>query len=230
MIIILNNKSNLNKNEFIEYQEELSKLNSPYDVVLCPTYTNLGLFNLNNILLGSQNVSNNNEGAFTGEISAKNLKSYNVKYSLVGHSERRKNQKETEKDINEKIKRLLENNITPILCVGETMEERENGEVKKIIKTQVQLALAGVSPSDIEKIIIAYEPIWSIGTGNIPKIEDILLTNNYIREILPYNKIIYGGSVNEENIDNIKSPEIDGYLLGGLSLKPKQLQTFIDKL
>jgi len=230
MIIVLNNKSNLNKNEFIEYQEELSKLNSPYDVVLCPTYTNLGLFNLNNILLGSQNVSNNNEGAFTGEISAKNLKSYNVKYSLVGHSERRKNQKETEKDINEKIKRLLENNITPILCVGETMEERENGEVKKIIKTQVQLALAGVSPSDIEKIIIAYEPIWSIGTGNIPKIEDILLTNNYIREILPYNKIIYGGSVNEENIDNIKSPEIDGYLLGGLSLKPKQLQTFIDKL
>lgn len=230
MIIVLNNKSNLNKNEFIEYQEELSKLNSPYDVVLCPTYTNLGLFNLNNILLGSQNVSNNNDGAFTGEISAKNLKSYNVKYSLVGHSERRKNQKETEKDINEKIKRLLENNITPILCVGETMEERENGEVKKIIKTQVQLALAGVSPSDIEKIIIAYEPIWSIGTGNIPKIEDILLTNNYIREILPYNKIIYGGSVNEENIDSIKSPEIDGYLLGGLSLKPKQLQTFIDKL
>lgn len=230
MIIILNNKSNLNKNEFIEYQEELSKLNSPYAVILCPTYTNISLFNLNNVLLGSQNVSNNNDGAFTGEISAKNLKSYNVKYSLVGHSERRKNQKETEKDINEKIKRLLENNITPILCVGETMEERENGEIEKIIKTQVQLALAGVSPSDIEKIIIAYEPIWSIGTGNIPKIEDILLTNNYIREILPYNKIIYGGSVNEENIDNIKSPEIDGYLLGGLSLKPKQLQTFIDKL
>lgn len=230
MIIILNNKSNLNKNEFIEYQEELSKLNSPYAVILCPTYTNISLFNLNNVLLGSQNVSNNNDGAFTGEISAKNLKSYNVKYSLVGHSERRKNQKETEKDINEKIKRLLENNITPILCVGETMEERENGEIEKIIKTQVQLALAGVSPSDIEKIIIAYEPIWSIGTGNIPKIEDILLTNNYIREILPYNKIIYGGSVNEENIDNIKSPKIDGYLLGGLSLKPKQLQTFIDKL
>ena len=230
MIIILNNKSNLNRNEFIEYQEELSKLNSPYDVILCPTYTNISLFNLNNVLLGSQNVSNNNDGAYTGEISAKSLKTYNVKYSLVGHSERRKNQKETENDINEKIKRLLENNITPILCVGETMEERENGEVKKIIKTQVQLALAGVSPSDIEKIIIAYEPIWSIGTGNIPKIEDILLTNNYIREILPYNKIIYGGSVNEENIDNIKSPEIDGYLLGGLSLKPKQLQTFIDKL
>ena len=230
MIIILNNKSNLNKNEFIEYQEELSKLNSPYDVILCPTYTNISLFNLNNVLLGSQNVSNNNDGAYTGEISAKSLKTYNVKYSLVGHSERRKNQKETEKDINEKIKRLLENNIIPILCVGETKEERENGEIEKIIKTQVQLAIADVSPSNIEKIIIAYEPIWSIGTGIIPKIEDILITNNYIREILPYNKIIYGGSVNEENIDNIKSPEIDGYLLGGLSLKPKQLQTFIDKL
>ncbi len=230
MIIILNNKSNLNRNEFIEYQEELSKLNSPYDVILCPTYTNISLFNLNNVLLGSQNVSNNNDGAYTGEISAKSLKTYNVKYSLVGHSERRKNQKETENDINEKIKRLLENNITPILCIGETKEERENGEIEKIIKNQVQLSIAGVSPSDIEKIIIAYEPIWSIGTGNIPKIEDILTTNNYIREILPYNKIIYGGSVNEENIDNIKSPEIDGYLLGGLSLKPKQLQTFIDKL
>lgn len=230
MIIILNNKSNLSKKEFIEYQEHLKKIRSSHEIVLCPTFLNISLFNLDNISLGSQNVSNTNDGAYTGEISARELKSLNVEYSLVGHSERRKNQKETNKDINEKIKRLLENDITPILCVGETKEERDNNKAEKIIKEQILMAIEDIIPSSIEKIIIAYEPIWSIGTGIIPKLEDIIKINNVIEEILPYNKIVYGGSVNEKNIDNLKSNKIEGYLLGGLSLKPQQLQTFIDKL
>lgn len=230
MIVILNNKSNLNKEEFLTYQEELRKINSSYEIVLCPTYLNLNLFNIENISLGSQNVSNDNEGAHTGEISAKSLKSLNVKYSIVGHSERRTNQKETDKDVNEKIKRLLENDMIPILCIGETKEERDNDQVEKVIQREITGAIEGISPSDLEKIIIAYEPIWSIGTGEIPKREDIIKANNFIREILPYNKVVYGGSANDNNIGDIKSEEIDGYLLGGLSLKPLQLQTFIDKL
>lgn len=230
MIVVLNNKSNLNKEEFLKYQEELKKVKVPFELVLCPTYLNLNLFNLDNISLGCQNVSSTNDGAYTGETSARCLKSLNIKYSLVGHSERRANQKETDKDINEKIKRLLENDIIPILCVGETKNERDNNLIEEIIKKQINLALEDISPSDMEKIIIAYEPVWSIGTGEIPKLEDIIKTNNYIKEILPYNKIIYGGSANENNIEEIKSEEIDGYLLGGLSLKPKQLQTFVDKL
>ena len=230
MIVILNNKSNLSKDEFLNYQEELKKIKSPYEIVLCPTYLNIGLFNIDNISLGSQNVSCNSDGAYTGEISARSLKKIGVSYSLVGHSERRAYQKETNKEINEKIKRLLENDITPVLCVGETKEERENNQVEEVIRKQILEAIEGITPSNIEKIIIAYEPIWSIGTGLIPNLEDIIKVNNYIGEILPYNKIVYGGSANEENIDSLKSDEIDGYLLGGLSLKPQQLQTFIDKL
>ncbi len=230
MIIILNNKSNLSKEEFINYQNKLKNIKSSYEIVLCPTYLNINLFNIDNISLGSQNVSSFNDGAYTGEVSARSLKESNVGYSLVGHSERRKNQKETNKEINEKIKRLLENNIIPILCVGETKEERDNQKVEEVIKKQIIEAIEGIIPSSIEKIIIAYEPIWSIGTGIIPSLDDIIKVNNYIEEILPYNKIVYGGSVNEENIENLKSEKIDGYLLGGLSLKPQQLQTFIDKL
>ena len=230
MIIILNNKSNLSKEEFINYQNKLKNIKSSYEIVLCPTYLNINLFNIDNISLGSQNVSSFNDGAYTGEVSARSLKESNVGYSLVGHSERRKNQKEKNKEINEKIKRLLENNIIPILCVGETKEERDNQKVEEVIKKQIIEAIEGIIPSSIEKIIIAYEPIWSIGTGIIPSLDDIIKVNNYIEEILPYNKIVYGGSVNEENIENLKSEKIDGYLLGGLSLKPQQLQTFIDKL
>ena len=230
MIIILNNKSNLSKEEFINYQNKLKNIKSSYEIVLCPTYLNINLFNIDNISLGSQNVSSFNDGAYTGEVSARSLKESNVGYSLVGHSERRKNQKETNKEINEKIKRLLENNIIPILCVGETKEERDNQKVEEVIKKQIIEAIEGIIPSSIEKIIIPYEPIWSIGTGIIPSLDDIIKVNNYIEEILPYNKIVYGGSVNEENIENLKSEKIDGYLLGGLSLKPQQLQTFIDKL
>ena len=230
MIIILNNKSNLSKEEFINYQNKLKNIKSSYEIVLCPTYLNINLFNIDNISLGSQNVSSFNDGAYTGEVSARSLKESNVGYSLVGHSERRKNQKETNKEINEKIKRLLENDIIPVLCVGETKEERDNQKVEEVIKKQIIEAIEGITPSSIEKIIIAYEPIWSIGTGIIPSLDDIIKVNNYIEEILPYNKIVYGGSVNEENIENLKSEKIDGYLLGGLSLKPQQLQTFIDKL
>ena len=167
-------------------------------------------------------------GAYTGEVSAKQLKSFNVKYSLVGHSERRKYNKETKDDINIKIKQLLENDITPIYCVGETKEERDNNTYKASIINDINESLKDIDKS---KVIIAYEPIWSIGTGLIPtnnQIEEII---SLIKELLPNNKVLYGGSANNNNIDTLKNiKELDGFLLGGLSLSVDSLNKFINKL
>ena len=188
------------------------------------------MFNLENIELGSQNVSKNDIGAHTGEVSASQLASLNVKYCIIGHSERRQELYETSDDINLKIKNLLEKNITPILCVGETKQEKDNAKTTSKISKQIEIATKDLTQDEKSKIIVAYEPIWSIGTGLIPTIEEIDTTLSLIKELLPGVKTLYGGSANEENIGYLKKSElIDGYLLGGLSLKPAKLQIFINK-
>ena len=228
MIIALNNKCNLNKNEFLEYQDKLNNIETTNQIIVCPTFLNINLYNAKHDL-GAQNVSATNEGAYTGEISAQDLKESNVKYCIIGHSERREYQRESLEEINNKLKRLEENNITPILCVGESKEERDNNKVKDVIKKELETAVEGLN--NVDNIIIAYEPIWSIGTGIIPTNEQIEEVFTFIKTILPNNKILYGGSANENNIDTLKQIElIDGYLLGGLSLKPDKLQVFINKI
>ena len=231
MIIALNNKSNLTKEEFIEYQKQLLSIQSASsEIILCPTSTYLALYNLNNIELGAQNVSKDEIGAHTGEIAAIQLASLNVKYCIVGHSERRQELKESSEDTNKKIKNLFSKNIKPILCVGETKEEKELGKTTSLIKEQLMIAIKDLSEDEKNNIIIAYEPIWSIGTGLIPTIEDIEEVLSLIKEILPTAKCLYGGSANDQNIDYLKTSNlIDGYLLGGLSLKPEKLQIFIEK-
>lgn len=229
MIIALNNKCNLGKEEFINYIEELKKIKTDNELILCPIFLNIPLVD-SSIILGSQNVSKSDNGAYTGEISAKELKSYNVRYSIVGHSERREYQKETNEEIKEKVIRLLENNIIPILCIGESLKERRNNTYEKVLKEELNI-LNDLTSEEKEKIIIAYEPIWSIGTGVIPTNSEIEEVFSLIKDILPNNKVLYGGSANEENIDILKNISlIDGYLLGGLSLKPDKLQVFLDKL
>ncbi|MBQ9019619.1 MAG: triose-phosphate isomerase [Bacilli bacterium] len=227
MIVALNNKSNLDKNEFLDYLGKLNNIKTNSKLILCPTFINIANFNSLTISLGSQNVSSKNDGAYTGEVSAKDLNSYNVKYCIVGHSERREYQKESDEEIKEKINRLIENNIIPILCIGETKQERINNSYKEILKKELDI-LNDINNSNI---IIAYEPIWSIGTGIIPTKEEIIEVFDFIKSIIPNCKVLYGGSANTNNIDMLKSiNQIDGYLLGGLSLKPDDLQVFLDKL
>ena len=231
MIIALNNKSNLTKQEFLQYNKKLSTISTKHKVILCPSSINIPLFTATNIALGAQNVSNNDAGAHTGEINSKQLKSYHVKYCIVGHSERREEQKITSKDTNLKIKQLLEEDIVPILCVGETKEQRIHKNYKSVIREEILTAIKDLDEDQIKKIIIAYEPIYSIGTGIVPTNEEIIEVFNIIKKILPDNKILYGGSANDENIDTLKEiEEIDGYLLGGLSLKVDKLKVFIKKL
>lgn len=231
MIIALNNKSNLDRYSFLTYQEELRKLQANSQVIVCPTFLNVNLVNLTNISHGAQNVSATNNGAYTGEVAAKDLKEAGVEYCIVGHSERREYQRETLSEVHEKILRLLENDITPILCIGETKEQREQGQVENVLREELETAIEGLSEEDRNRLIIAYEPIWSIGTGIIPTIEEIEEVFRFIKTILPHTTILYGGSANEKNIDVLKtSPLIEGYLLGGLSLKTVELQTFINKL
>ncbi|MBQ3298502.1 MAG: triosephosphate isomerase [Bacilli bacterium] len=227
MIVALNNKSNFTREEYKEYLKEIEKIYFRGKLILCPTYLNLTVET--DVLLGAQDVSPFEDGAHTGEISAKQLSSIGVKYSIVGHSERRLN--ETEEELFNEIKRLLENNMTPILCIGERKVDREKGSTKAVIGNQLSSVVNYLTENERSNVIIAYEPVWAIGTGEIPTNDEIQEVISFIKSKLPNNKVLYGGSANEENIDELKKIEgIDGYLVGGLSLKPDKLQIFLDKL
>ena len=231
MIIALNNKSNLKKEDFLMYQKELKIIQTNHKLILCPSTLFIPLYEPSKIFLGAQNVSKFNIGAHTGEVSAEQLASFGVEYCIVGHSERRLEQYEKNTDTNLKIKRLLEQDITPILCIGEKKEEKENKTYKDKIRQEILDSILELTEDQKEKIIIAYEPIWSIGTGVVPTNEEIKEIFDLIKEVLPKNKILYGGSANNDTIGELKKCDfIDGYLLGGISLKPDKLKEFIETI
>lgn len=230
MIIALNNKSNLTKEEFLKYQEDIQKLNfKTSNVILIPSNIYLASANIPNISLGSQNVSMYEMGPHTGEVSASQLRQLGVSYCLVGHSERRKEQHETNIEIRNKIKNLLNQGIIPILCIGETKEEKNTAHT--VIYQELQEALIGLPAEELKKVIIAYEPVWSIGTGLIPTSTEIESIVTKIKETYPNNLVLYGGSVTLENIEKLTQENaVDGYLLGGLSLQLDKVQILIDKI
>lgn len=231
MLVVLNNKSNFSLEEYIAYLKEIKMITSQHEFILCPSMPYLTIFNNSNIKLGSQDVSEKEGGAYTGETSALQLKSLNISYCLVGHSERRKYFNETPDIIRLKIKNLLTQDITPILCIGETKEEKEEGNTKQLLQSEISYILSPFKEEEKEKIVIAYEPIWSIGTGLVPTIDEIDDILSSIKAILPKNTLLYGGSINENNIINLQESKlINGYLLGGLSLKPQQLKKFTEVL
>lgn len=230
MIIALNNKSNLTKEEFLKYQEDIQKLNfKTSNVILIPSNIYLASANIPTISLGSQNVSMYEMGPHTGEVSASQLRQLGVSYCLVGHSERRKEQHETNIEIRNKIKNLLNQGIIPILCIGETKEEKNTAHT--VIYQELQEALIGLPAEELKKVIIAYEPVWSIGTGLIPTSTEIESIVTKIKETYPNNLVLYGGSVTLENIEKLTQENaVDGYLLGGLSLQLDKVQKLIDKI
>lgn len=243
-VIAGNWKMNKLPNEAIEYINVFENLvkNTENEVVLCVPYTDL-FYCLNftqdtNIKIGAQNMHWEENGAYTGEVSGQMLKSIGVEYVIIGHSERRQYFNETDESVNKKIKAAYENGLKPIVCVGETLEQRENGETVKFITTQTRLALEGLTNEQIENIIIAYEPIWAIGTGKTATAED---ANASIKEIRNEIKKIYGEEVSEKVIiqygGSVKSgnakelftmSDIDGGLVGGASLKPEEFAKIVN--
>ncbi len=203
------------------------------DVAVCPTFTALDAASKalagSNVKLGAQNMYTKASGAYTGEIAADMLKEFNCTYVILGHSERREYFKETDAFINEKVKAVLENGMKPILCVGEKLEEREAGKTIDIVSTQTAEGLAGISKEAAENVVIAYEPVWAIGTGKTATPEMAqevhaeirkVLTNLFGAEIAEKMQILYGGSMKPENADDLlKEKDIDGGLIGGAALK-----------
>ena len=232
------------KAEAIAFAEEFRELYKDTDVqtAICAPFTNLEAlkeaFAGTEIKVGAQNVHFADEGAFTGEISVSMLEEIGVDFCIVGHSERRQYFGETDETVNKKLKKLFEGPIRPILCVGESLEERDADKAFDVVGGQIKADLEGIDAADVKKLVIAYEPIWAIGTGRTAtpdQAEEMCafirktLIELYGEEVSDEVIIQYGGSVKPANPTEIMNmDEIDGALVGGASLKPKDFMEIID--
>jgi triosephosphate isomerase len=203
------------------------------DVILCPPFPLLAM--LSEVLaetsfgLGAQNLFWEEKGAYTGEVSADMLVSVGCKYVIIGHSERRKYFEETDEMVNRKLKGALRSGLIPIMCIGETLDERQTNQTEQVVKTQMQDGLQDLGREELNKMIIAYEPVWAIGTGKNATPEQAVEVHQFIRHTLRQwfddqlaqeTRIQYGGSVNENNaLEILSQTDIDGALVGGASLK-----------
>ena len=243
-VIAGNWKMNMLPNEAINFIESLSKLvkDTENEVILCVPYIDIFYSVLNaqetNIKIGAQNMHWEESGAYTGEVSAEMLKSVGVEYVIIGHSERRQYFAETDETVNKKLKKALTVGLKPIVCVGETLEQREQGITMQIITSQTEKALEGLTSNEVEKVIIAYEPIWAIGTGKTATKEDAndavkqirnKIANIYGNETAEKVIIQYGGSVKASNAKELfEMSDIDGGLVGGVSLKAEEFSKIVN--
>lgn len=231
-LIIANHKMNMDANKLNDYLKDLAKINNK-NVVICPTSIYIPYFLKKKYKVGIQNTFIHNSGAYTGEVSPYQARSLGVSYTILGHSERRSYFDENDTIINKKALEALNAGLKVVICIGETLEEKNMLRTDRVLKRQVINALRNIEL--IDDVIIAYEPIWAIGTGIVPTNKEISSTISYIKTIIdnlyPNNnvKIIYGGSVNEKNIKELnKIKEVKGFLVGGASLNTKSLLKIIE--
>jgi len=246
-IIAGNWKMNTLASRVSAYSQELLGLTQGFhewcDVVICTPFTALEAavksFDGSDVLVGAQNMSQHESGAYTGEVSREQLIDLGVRYVIIGHSERREYYAETNETVNQKVTAALQGELLlPIMCVGESLEQREIGITKDLIAVQVKSGLYGIAAEQMSRVVIAYEPIWAIGTGKTATPEDAQEVCGFIREVLSalYGdetarsvSILYGGSMNDKNAGALLAqPDIDGGLVGGASLKPEQFAVIIN--
>ncbi len=243
--IVANFKMNKTVHEAEEFLKNLVLNGKKWnlEVIICPTFLclerALNICHKSGIKIGAQNCYFEKNGAFTGEVSAFMLSSVGAEYVILGHSERRTYFFETDDIINKKVISALENNLKPIICVGETEFERENGTEKEKIKSQIDFALKGAEPEQLDKVIIAYEPIWAIGTGKVVDYDDARKMFLFIKNHLVFRygknladkiKLLYGGSINENNVKELLGIEnIDGGLIGGASLDFSRFMSILNQ-
>ena len=243
-IIAGNWKMNKTPAEAVEMINELKPLvkDAKCDVVICPTFVclcaALEAAKGSNVKIAAQNMHFENSGAFTGEVSPVMLEAMGIEYVILGHSERREYFNETDEALNKKVKAAFAHNITPILCCGETLEQRENGTTNQVVGAQIKADLEGLSKELVEKVVIAYEPIWAIGTGKTATDEQANETIMAIRgvvaemfgkEVADKVRIQYGGSVKPNTIKNqMAMSDIDGALVGGASLKASDFSQIVN--
>ncbi len=241
-IIAGNWKMNNTASEAVELIKELKPLvkDAKCDVVVCVPAIDIPAVKKaihgSKIRLGAQNVHFAEKGAYTGEISAAMLKEYGVQYVIIGHSERRQYFGETDETVNKRTLAALAAGLTPIVCIGESLEERENGRTEEVLSKQIAIDFQGIE--DLSKVVIAYEPIWAIGTGKTATDEQANEAIGYIRKRMKKvyagkntgrMRIQYGGSMNAKNCKGLMAqPEIDGGLIGGASLKPQDFAAIVN--
>ena len=232
-IIIGNQKTYLDANEINNFIE---KTNDREDVIICPSYPFITTYlNNSDYIVGAQNVSEKVNGGTTGEVSASQLRSLGALYCIVGHSERRQMFNEKSENIVNKITRLFEEGLIVIFCVGENLETREQGITKDFVGKQILEVFDNIDRTKLDDVIIAYEPIWAIGTGLTSTNEEIADVISYIKDLVKdkYAKdirVLYGGSVSQKNIDELNTIDIvDGYLIGGASTKPDEFNYIMER-
>lgn len=231
-LIVANMKMNMTYNQINDYLNEVNKFDYN-NLVICPSNIYIPYFINHKYSVGIQNVSVQNIGSLTGEVSAHQVSSLNVRYAIVGHSERRIKFGETDSDINSKIRLCLENNVKPILCVGESLEQYNNNSTKLYIENQLLEDLSNIN--NLNDVIIAYEPVWAIGSGNVPSSDTIIDITRFIKKTInkyfKYEdvKVLYGGSINSDNVSILNNiDDLSGFLIGGASLSVLELKKIIE--
>ncbi len=244
-LIAGNWKMNTTASESVDLISEINSLvgqQTQVQVCICPPFTSIqkssSIVEQSEVLLGAQNMSAEPSGAFTGEISAEMLRDLYVNFVILGHSERRQYFGETNESINLKVLAAVQNNLKPIYCIGETLEERESEKTLEVVKAQVQEGLANFPLSEVDNLVLAYEPVWAIGTGKTATDEMAQEVHAYVRALLvdlfgdaagSGIRILYGGSMKPENAAGLLSqPDVDGGLIGGASLNAKSFCAIVD--